>query len=163
MNNKRQVLLIVFIVLGVLIRLLPHPPNFTPILGIALFGGTMFTNKWLAVLVPLITMFISDVYIGFYPISFWVYGSLGVIGVLATYWKAINIKNVLLSSVIFFIVTNFGVWVMGGYPKDITGLILCYTMAIPFFTNTIAGTLFFSYLLKWTFTYCENKLTYIHV
>lgn len=161
--NKRELLLIGFVIMAVLVRLLPHPPNFTPIIALALFGSTTFTNKWLGISLPLIAMGISDMYLGFYGISYWVYGSFFLISILGTYWKKIKVTNVLTSSLIFFIITNFGVWVMGGYPKDITGLILCYTMAIPFFTNTIAGTLFFSYLLKWTFTYCENKLTYINI
>jgi len=161
--NKRELLLIGFVIMAVLVRLLPHPPNFTPIIALALFGSTNFKNKWLGISLPLIAMGISDMYLGFYGISYWVYGSFFLISILGTYWKKIKVTNVLTSSLIFFIITNFGVWVMGGYPKDITGLILCYTMAIPFFTNTIAGTLFFSYLLKWTFTYCENKLTYINI
>ena len=62
------------------------------------------------------------------------------------------------SSSIFFIITNFGVWLMGGYPKSLEGILLCYTMALPFFLNSIAGDFFFSYLLKWSFRYSEKKI-----
>jgi len=155
--NKRQLLIIGFLLLAVVVRLIPHPPNFTPIIALALFGSTNFKNKWLGLSLPIIAMGISDLYLGFYSISMWVYGSFFLISILGTYWKTIKVTNVLTSSVIFFIITNFGVW-LGGYPKTIEGFLLCYTMAIPFFINSILGDLFFSYLLKYSFRYSEKKL-----
>ena len=155
--NKRELLIIGFIVMAIIVRLLPHPHNVTPILAIALFGGTTFKNKWFGVLLPLIAMGISDMYLGFYSISYWVYGSFFLVSMLGTYWKRIGVKNVLTSSLIFFIITNFGVW-LGGYPKTIEGFLLCYTMAIPFFINSILGDLFFSYLMKFSFQSVEKKL-----
>jgi len=155
--NKRELLLIGFVIMAVLVRLLPHPPNFTPIIALALFGSTNFKNKWLGISLPLIAMVISDIYLGFYGITLWVYGSFLLISLLGRYWKKIKIQNVLISSLIFFIITNFGVW-LGGYPKTIEGFLLCYTMAIPFFINSILGDLFFSYLLKFSFRYSEKKL-----
>ena len=110
MMNKRELLIIGFIVMAIIVRVLPHPPNVTPILAIALFGGTTFKNKWFGVLLPLIAMGISDMYLGFYGISYWVYGSFFLVSMLGTYWKKIGVKNVLISSLIFFIITNFGVW-----------------------------------------------------
>ena len=156
--NKREYIIIGFVLMAVLIRLLPHPPNFTPIAAVALFGSTTFTNKWFGLLLPIIAMAISDLYLGFYSISIWVYSSFFLISLLGLYWKKIKVKNVLISSLIFFIITNFGVWLMGGYPKTIEGILLCYTMAVPFFINSILGDLFFSYLLKFSFTYCEKKI-----
>ena len=156
--NKRQLLIIGFLLLAVVARLIPHPPNFTPIIALALFGSTNFKNKWLGLSLPIIAMGISDLYLGFYSISMWVYGSFFLISILGTYWKKIKVKNVFISSLIFFIITNFGVWLMGGYPKTIEGFLLCYTMAIPFFINSILGDLFFSYLLKYSFRYSEKKL-----
>ena len=156
--NKRQLLIIGFLLLAVVVRLIPHPPNFTPIIALALFGSTNFKNKWLGISLPIIAMGISDLYLGFYSISMWVYGSFFLISILGTYWKKIKVKNVFISSLIFFIITNFGVWLMGGYPKTIEGILLCYTMALPFFLNSIVGDLFFSYLLKYSFRYSEKKL-----
>ena len=156
--NKRSLLIIQFVIMAVLVRLLPHPPNFTPIVALALFGSTTFTNKWFGLLLPIIAMGISDLYLGFYSISIWVYTSFFLISLLGLYWKKIKVKNVLISSLIFFIITNFGVWLMGGYPKTIQGILLCYTMAVPFFINSILGDLFFSYVLKFSFTYCEKKI-----
>ena len=155
--NKRELLVIGFVIMAVLIRLLPHPPNFTPITALALFGGTTFKNKWLGISLPLIAMGLSDVYLGFYGISYWVYGSFFLISILGTIWKKIKVKNVFIASLIFFIITNFGVWLMG-YPKTIEGFVLCYTLAIPFFINSLLGDFFFSYLLKWSFRYSEKKI-----
>jgi len=155
--NKQEKLILAFVAFAVLIRLIPHPPNFTPIVALALFGSTTFRNKWLGIFLPILALGISDLYLGFYSISIWVYSSFFLISLLGTYWKKIKVTNVLTSSVIFFIITNFGVW-LGGYPKTIEGFLLCYTMAIPFFINSIIGDLFFSYLLKYSFRYSENKL-----
>ena len=155
--NKRELLLIGFVILVVLVRLIPHPPNFTPIIALALFGGSTFKNKWIGILLPIMAMIISDLYLGFYSISTWVYGSLLLISILGTVWREIKITNIFISSLIFFTITNFGVW-LSGYPKTIEGFLLCYTMALPFFINSILGTVFFSYLLKYSFRYSENKL-----
>ena len=157
MMNKRELLIIGFLLFAVVVRLIPHPPNFTPIAALALFGSTTFRNKWFGLLLPIIAMGISDLYLGFYSISIWVYSSFFLISLLGLYWKKIKVKNVFISSLIFFIITNFGVW-LGGYPKTIEGFLLCYTMAIPFFINSILGDLFFSYLLKYSFRYSEKKL-----
>ena len=155
--NKRELLIIGFLLFAVVIRLIPHPPNFTPITALALFGSTTFRNKWFGLLLPIIAMWISDLYLGFYSISIWVYSSFFLISLLGLYWKKIQVKNVFISSLIFFIITNFGVW-LGGYPKTIEGFLLCYTMAIPFFINSILGDLFFSYLMKFSFQSVEKKL-----
>lgn len=142
--------------MAVLVRLLPHPPNVTPITALALFGSN-FRNKYLGLFLPLIAMILSDIYLGFYGITAWVYGSFLFISLLGRYWKKINVQNVLVSSLMFFIITNFGVWV-GGYPKTLEGFLLCYTMAIPFFLNSILGDLFFSYLMKFSFQSVEKKV-----
>lgn len=157
MGNRREYLVLCFVILAVIIRLIPHPPNFTPITALALFGATTFKNKIFGTILPLIAMGISDLYLGFYSISIWVYGSFLLISLLGHYVKKINTTNIMVGSLIFFIVTNFGVW-LSGYPKTIEGLLLCYTMAIPFFINALIGDLFFSYLLKYSFNYSETKL-----
>jgi hypothetical protein len=155
--NKREFIVLAFVILAVVVRLVPHPPNFTPITALALFGATTFKNRILGTLLPLIAMAISDLYLGFYSISIWVYSSFLIISLLGHYLKKINTKSILISSLIFFLVTNFGVWLYG-YPLTIEGLLLCYTMAIPFLINSIAGDLFFSYVLKYSFKFTENKL-----
>ena len=102
-------------------------------------------------------MVLSDIYLGFYGITLWVYGSFLLISLLGRYWKKIKVTNVLISSLIFFIITNFGVW-LGGYPKTWEGFLLCYTMKNSFFINSILGDLFFSYLMKFSFQSVEKKV-----
>lgn len=146
--NKHQLMIILIIIVAALTRLIPHPPNFTPITAIALFGGIYMNNKILAFIIPVGIMIISDLFLGFSSISYFVYGSFMVISLIG-----INCKNpkilkaialIILSSISFFIITNFGVWILGGYPKTWTGLAICYTMAIPFFKNSLMGDFFYS-------------------
>jgi uncharacterized membrane protein len=130
---------------GILLRLLPHLPNFTPIAATALFGG-VYLNKKYAFFVPILAMFISDIFLGFHSTMPYVYGSFILTGLIGLWLK--NHKNTqniigatLLSSVLFFLITNFGVWAGGWYPKTLSGLMQSYVMAIPFFRNTILGDL----------------------
>ena len=153
-TKQKVVLFIYFVGLIALSRIIPHPPNFTPVIAIAVFMPYLTRNLYSAMLVPLSAMFVSDLYLGFHSSMFWVYTSILLGTTLSQY--TISMKktyvhlgsNALLSSTIFFIVTNFAVWMSGSmYPLTIDGLLLCYTMAIPFFGNTLAGTLFYVSLL----------------
>ena len=130
-------------------RLLPHPANFTAIAAIALFGG-VYLEKRYAFVVPILAMLVSDYFIGFYSGMYWVYGSFVLIGLIGLWLK--NHKKPLyilggtfVSSVLFFVVTNFGVWVTPGsmYAPTWAGLVECYVAAIPFFRDTVTGDLFF--------------------
>ena len=153
-TKQKIVLFFYFIGLIALSRIIPHPPNFTPVLAIAVFMPYLTRDLYSAMLVPLSAMFVSDLYLGFHSSMFWVYTSILLGTTLSQY--TISMKktyvhlgsNALLLSTIFFIVTNFAVWMSGSmYPLTIDGLLLCYTMAIPFFGNTLAGTLFYVSLL----------------
>src|SRR5574341_2133686 len=122
-----------FVIIGVLARLIPHPVNFAPILAIALFGGT-YLNKKTALWVPLAALFISDLFLGTYSplLMLFVYASSLLSGVLGLWLR--NHKNVaniagtsLVSAVIFYLLSNFGVWLMpSGYSHDWGGLVECY-------------------------------------
>ena len=146
--NKHQLIIILIIIAAALTRLIPHPPNFTPITAIALFGGIYMNNKILAFILPVGIMIISDLFLGFSSISYFVYGSFMVISLIGIHCKNPKILKaialIILSSISFFIITNFGVWILGGYPKTWTGLAICYTMAIPFFKNSLMGDFFYS-------------------
>jgi len=141
----------IIILFAVILRLIPHVPNFAPISGMALFGG-VYLNKKYALLAPLIAMFSSDIFLGFHGTMLYVYGSFiltGLVGIWLREHK--NFKNIVLatvfSSVSFFVITNFGVWLEGRlYPANLSGLIGAYVMAIPFFRNTIMGDLFYAAL-----------------
>lgn len=131
------------------VRLIPHPPNFSPIAAMALFGGAYFNKKSLAFIIPLTAMFLTDAIIGFYSYAWMVYLSFALIVVLGIVMlKKVNVKNLIIASltasVSFFAITNFGVWALGTlYPKTSAGLIQSYIAAIPFFQNALIGDLFF--------------------
>ena len=146
---KKEYIIIGLIVLAILTRLIPHPPNFAPITGIALFSAINFNNRFFKFLVPLVSLVIFDLIIGFSLINIFVYLSFIVIVLVGNHFKKIKLKSVLISSIVFFIISNFGVWLIG-YPKTVSGIVMCYTAAIPFFINTILGDLFYSFLLKYT-------------
>lgn len=149
--------------IAVLSRLLPHPLNVSPLAGIALFGAAAFKNRGLAILIPIFAFWLSDVilnntlYRGFYDGvtlvhsgMIWTYGAMiliALVGFLAL--RKISLPRLvgasLSSSLLFFALSNFGVWVSGTmYPKTIEGLVTCYVAAIPFFQNTVAGDLFYT-------------------
>lgn len=139
-----------FVVAAVILRIVPHLPNFAPIAALALFGGT-YLNKKFALAAPLLAMLISDYFIGFYEpwVMFSVYLSfllIGLIGLwLRRHKKLSTIVGVtLVGSILFFTLTNFAVWAATPwYPKTWSGLIECYILALPFFRNTLLGDLFY--------------------
>ena len=131
------------------VRLIPHPPNFAPIAAMALFGGAYFNKRWAAFLVPLAAMFITDMFLGFHATMWAVYLSFVIIVLLGM--KMIKQKkagNIFIasvsSSVLFFVITNFGVWAtLPYYEKSGAGLAACYTAALPFFHQTLISDLIF--------------------
>ena len=147
---KKNHLIIGLIVFAILTRLIPHPPNFAPLTAIALFSAINFNNNLLKFFIPIVSLIIFDFIIGFSLINIFVYLSFIVIILVGNQFKKIKLKSILISSIVFFIISNFGVWIIG-YPKTVNGFIMCYTAAIPFFINTILGDLFYSFLLKYTF------------
>lgn len=144
-------LALILVITAIFFRFIPHFANFSPILAIALFGG-VYLNKKYALFVPLLFMAITDIFLGIHNTMFFTWGSI-----LLTSWLGIllrqkkNVLNITMgsfsSALIFFIITNFGVWLMGWYPRTINGLITCYTLAIPFFRTTVISTLLFSFIL----------------
>jgi len=153
---NRNLIIITMIVMAVATRLFPHPPNVAPITGIALFAGQRFGDKRLAFIIPILCMFLSDLFLGFHSTLPFVYLAFICISFLGIYSKNIHNSTILTSSTLFFVVTNFGVWLLG-YPNTMAGLISCYTLAIPFFVNTILGDLFFTHTLNYSFNTIEKK------
>ena len=153
---KKLNFIIILIGIAILSRLIPHPPNFTPITAIALFSTIHFKNKILTYLIPIIGLFISDLILGLSMVNLFVYLSFIAITFIGFKFQKINNYSILLSSTTFFIVSNFGVWILG-YPKTIEGFILCYYMALSFFVYTIMGDLFYSYAMKYGLRYALNK------
>ena len=148
------------ITLLVFSRLIPHPPNFTPIISIVILSSILFQTFLITSIVFLLSMFVSDLIIGLYPGMIFTYMSLMIIGILFYYFvNNISYKNLViysfLGSFIFYLITNFFVWINSNmYEHSFDGLIQCYILAIPFFSNTIISTTFFSFV---TF-FCVNKI-----
>ena len=141
------------IIFAAFTRLMPHPPNFTPIIAMGLFGGAYLKDKRWALMLPVIAMLISDLFLGFHGTMIWVYGSLIIITAMGFLLNSgVTLKNGAIAtiggSLLFFVVTNFGVWIMGGYGYTYKGFLECYTLAIPFLGNNILSTLIFSIVIE---------------
>ena len=144
-------LALALIIVGVVSRTMLHSPNFTPVIAVALFSG-VYLNKKHATVIPLALMIISDVFLGFHDTIVFTWGSLVLIS-----WIGLAIKKnkrfttialaSIVSSILFFIITNFGAWVSPLYPDTWQGLQECFIAAIPFFRNTFLSTVFYAVLL----------------
>jgi hypothetical protein len=134
----------IFFILAIVVsRFLPHPPNFTPVIAIFMLSGGLS-------LVPLlITYLLTDAVLGFHSYMIWVYASLFAVSYLQ--------KGPVISSILFFVITNFAVWTSGYYGFNLQGLLMCYTMAIPFFVNTLLSTMLFYHLIRY---YQNNTLMF---
>ena len=155
--TKKEKVLVSFVLIAALTRLIPHPPNFAPITAMSLFAGAYFTKKHLAYLVPILAMVISDLFLGFYTISIFVYLSFALITWLGQQKNKVTPKLVLLGSISFFVISNLGVWLLY-YPKTIEGLIACFTLAIPFFVTSLLGDVIYSIVLVYGFSVASKRL-----
>lgn len=175
--NKRLLVLSGLILAAAISRLIPHPYNFAPIGAMAIFGAAHFSDKKLSFILPLFAMFLSDLLINnilyasyyqgftiFTPGFLWIYGAIAVIVVAGIFiLKKVTLPRVLIgslsASVLFFVISNFGVWISDpDYPLTLPGLLLCYEMAIPFFHNTITGDLVYSGVLFGGFEFAKTKI-----
>ena len=131
-------------------RLIPHPPNFTPLGAMALLAGVYFKDLKVALFIPIVAMLISDALLGFHSSMMYVYGAV----IFITLGSYLLIKHCTLlsitlgaitSAVIFFIVTNFGAWLSHDmYPHTLAGLQQAYLAGVPFFRNTLVSNLLFT-------------------
>lgn len=152
------IIALMFIFIGAFLRLIPHPPNFAPILAIGLFAGTYLSRR-LALFAPIMAMLISDYFIGSYSVLIMisVYGSFMLTAVLG-FWLKKN-RNwlkvggaAIFSALLFYLITNFAVWAFSPlYTKDVFGLMQSYAMAIPFFKNTFVSNIFYTALFFGTY------------
>ena len=114
-------------------------------------------KKILAFLLPLICLFITDLILGLGWINLFVYGAFGMISLIGMRIQKVSVLTVLGSSLLFFIVSNLGVWLLY-YPLTLEGLITCFTLAIPFFGNTLIGTLVFASLIEIVYKFSRSAL-----
>ncbi len=165
----------VFLLVAAVTRALPHPPNFTPLAAMALFGGAYLKDRRLAFFLPLVAMMFSDLllevffqlglrpYSGMHATMLFVYGSMiaitGIGTLLMNRIKPITLVGASLgASVLFFLVTNFGVYAVGAIGHDTTSLATTYALGIPFFHYTVLGDLFFVTMLFGGFELLKNRV-----
>lgn len=180
-NSQKQSLslkwAIGFVIIAALARILPHPVNFTPLGAMALFGAASISRKWIAVLLPLAAFWISDLFLNnvvysmyyegfvwFTPGYIWMYSGMILTSIIGLgILKKVNVRRVvgasLSSSVIFFLLSNFGVWLGSTlYPQTLSGLVACYVAGLAFLQNSLAGDLFFSAALFGGYAYLLNRI-----
>ncbi len=144
--------------------LLTDFPNVAPITAMAIFAGVFFEKKYFAFIIPATIMLISDAFIGFHDTMWAVYGAFGLSALIAISLRnKVNFLTMtgasLASSLVFFILTNFAVWMTGAwYPKTFEGMVECYTLAIPFFGKTIVSDLMFTGLFVGGYLFSQSKI-----
>ncbi len=163
-KNTGIIALIIFVAAAT--RLLPHPPNMTPVSAMALFGGAYFGKKYLGILIPFLALFLSnlvldnviyaqyyDGFVLFTPNTWAVYGSIALIALLGMgLLKKVTFSRVLIGALsataIFFLITNMGSWLANPmYTKDFNGLMQSYVAGLPFLRNSLIGNLAYSGVL----------------
>ena len=150
--SKNNLLPFLYIVLFLLVgRLIPHPPNFTPILAVAILAPYIFNNRFLSFSMTIIAMFLSDLIIGLHSGILWIYLAILICSFVSEFLMKFGKFSLrlglmtIISSLLFFLITNFSVWLIYDYyPKTFEGLLLCYTMGLPFFKNTMLSTLIYT-------------------
>ena len=138
----------IFLILCVT-RLIPHPPNFTSLQALSFYVPAILGIRYLPVL--LLSFIFTDLFLGFHGLILFTWGSIVFIGLLSQLFKLTVVKRLsgaLIGVCFFFIITNFGVWTLGSYGYTFQGLILCYTLAIPFFGNALIATFIISFLIE---------------
>lgn len=140
-------------------RFIPHPPNFTSLLALSFYVPVLLGLKYLPIL--LISYAITDFIIGYHTGTHWVWGSIFLIGLVAPLFSknlTSRMSGALSGACIFFIITNFGVWISGMYKISLEGFLLCYSLAIPFFAFSLISTLFFSVIIEVVYSFLKVKL-----
>ncbi len=162
-DSTGLIIALTLIAFAVVSRVLPHPANFAPIAAVAIFGGALLPRK-LALTLPLVAMILSDMYLGLHPLIMFTWGSFVLIALLSSFrFKSISVLSVvggsLGASVLFYVVTNFGVWIEGRlYAPTFSGLINCYVNALPFFRNTLLGDMVYSGMLFGVYVSAQHQV-----
>ena len=130
-------------------RFIPHPPNFTSLIALSFYIPTILGIRYLPALI--VSFIITDLVIGFHGVTFFTWGSIIVIGLGSKFFTSnifSRIGGALSGVLVFYIVTNFGVWSLGSYGYSFQGLIVCYTLGLPFLGNTLISTILFSSIIE---------------
>jgi len=162
-KNINSIIVLVFAILALsFTRLIPHPWNFSPMIAAGIFTGFYFRQFYLGSFIIVLSMFLGDLFLGFHNTMFFTYLALAIVVLVGFYLKNLKFTNVLYStiasSIVFFIITNLGAWLtLDMYTKDFNGLLQSYTMAIPFFHNTLISTFIYLYIFKTLFEFALKK------
>lgn len=178
MKNTRFVAVATLVLIAALSRLLPHLPNVTAVGAMALFSGAYLSNRLFAIVLPLISLFLSDLilnnvvyaafnngqFVWFYEGAIWVYAAVALTVLIGqSLQEKINSRSVFMASIacsiVFFLMSNFGTWQSGviGYSKDMTGLLTCYVAGLPYFLNSLIGDLAFAAVLFGGFEWAQKR------
>jgi hypothetical protein len=162
-KQMKLITVIGLIALAIISRFVYHIPNISPIMAISLFAGAYIDDKRFAFGIPLLSMFLSDLFIGFHPAMIAVYGSLVLVVAFGILLKnRVSVKNTILSaisgSVVFFVLTNFASWLIDPMymPLSIESIVRCYNLAIPFFRNSLIGDMVFTGVLFGAYQLAER-------
>ena len=139
-------------------RFIPHPPNFTSLIALSFYIPALLGLRFLPAF--LLCFGLTDLIIGFHGVVLFTWGSVILIGLISNKFKKnifTRISGTLLGALIFYIITNFGVWTLGSYSYDLSGLLLCYTLAIPFFGYSLISTITYSLLIEFLYKISFNK------
>ena len=156
--NQIKICIGVFLALAVS-RFIPHPPNFTSLIALSFYIPAIFGRKYIAAVI--LSFFLTDLVIGFHSVTLFTWGSVLIIGLMSKFFInniSMRIFGPLLGAIIFFIITNFGVWIQGYYGYSMESLIACYIMAIPFFHYTVISTIFFSIIIEAACSYSSLRV-----
>ena len=156
--NYLKISIGIFITLAIS-RFIPHPPNFTSLLALGFYVPAFLGMRFIPALI--ISFALTDFFIGYHELTHWTWGSIFLIGLLSKYFLKNHVSRItgsILGVFLFFLISNFGVWTLGSYGYEINGLILCYTMAIPFLGFNLLSTIIFSSLIECIYLFYQSKL-----
>jgi hypothetical protein len=157
-------------------RCIPHMPNFSPLCALCIFGGAHFKNKYVAIVMPLLSVWLSDLFLNnviynaqsftlFYSGWYWQYGTYTLLAMFSFLWLRKNANprfvfgSSLLATALFFLITNFGCWIGNMfYAQNMSGLLTCYVAGFPFLKNALVGDLVFSLILFGGFYFASKRI-----
>jgi hypothetical protein len=158
--NYLKITLYIFLALAAS-RFIPHPPNFTSLIALSFYVPALFGIRYIPSLI--LSFIVTDLIIGFHGVTFFTWGSVIVIGLMSKYFlknMTTRIIGALSGALIFFIISNFGVWSLGSYGYNVNGFIICYTAAIPFFAYSLISTLMFASIIEGVIKFREKYLKF---
>jgi hypothetical protein len=158
-NNKQMALCFGIFLSLAATRFIPHPPNFTSLIALSFYVPVFLGLRFIPIVI--ISFAVTDLVIGYHSGTHWTWGSVLLIGLSSQFFTKntlIRLTGAICGALIFFMITNFGVWSSGMYGYTLQGLYTCFILAIPFFGYSIVSTLIFSSLIEIFYKLYQTKL-----